>query len=87
MPCHCDRDCLIYGDCCVDYAKQHWGGGEEELSEYYDCKQLRYDVSKCQNLLNYSLIKFTNTLITSCEDLKELENSPTRYIHVIHFHE
>ncbi|CAG0922804.1 unnamed protein product [Notodromas monacha] len=52
-PCFCDMECLRYGDCCVDFAAQHWGNGDEHLSDSHACLPLQEDldtvfmVSKC----------------------------------------
>ncbi|XP_063612172.1 uncharacterized protein LOC134785698 isoform X2 [Penaeus indicus] len=37
--CHCDDDCLQYGDCCLDKAQTAWGTVREEARGRFNCRK------------------------------------------------
>ncbi|XP_037782218.1 uncharacterized protein LOC119578707 isoform X3 [Penaeus monodon] len=37
--CHCDDDCLRYGDCCLDKTQASWGVSSEGASERFNCRK------------------------------------------------
>ncbi|XP_042892869.1 uncharacterized protein LOC122266944 isoform X2 [Penaeus japonicus] len=37
--CHCDNNCIHYGDCCMDKAQADWDDGRQEESRRFNCRK------------------------------------------------
>ncbi|XP_065579142.1 uncharacterized protein LOC136039387 isoform X1 [Artemia franciscana] len=71
-PCHCDKECVHYGDCCIDAARRWWDQGSYDDANKWACRSIHPSEENMQEKLLTYIFMTAHCPDGTKEDLRKL---------------